>query len=176
MTNSPVLPTVLPAAPPLVLVVAAAANGVIGRDGAMPWHLPSDLRRFRQITMGKPVIMGRKTFDSIGRPLPGRHNIVLSREAGWSAEGVSVVPGFADAVALAAEAGPEEIMVIGGAQIFALARPIAERIELTRIHLSPDGDTRFADPEPAQWRETSRESYAASGELPAYDFLCYARY
>lgn len=162
--------------PPLVLVVAAADNGVIGRDGAMPWHLPADLRRFRQLTMGKPVIMGRKTFQSIGKPLPGRHNIVLSRESGWSADGVSVVAGLPQAVALAAEEAPAEIMVIGGAQIYALARPLADRIELTRIHLSPAGDARFPDPDPTQWQEVGRESHAADGELPAHDFLRYAKY
>lgn len=164
--------------PEIVLVVAVADNGVIGRDGAMPWHLPADLRHFKRLTTGKPVIMGRKTFESIGKPLPGRHNIVLTRDTAWRAEGVTVVPNLAEAIAAAgldprARAG--EIMVVGGAQIYAEALPIATRIELTRIHVSPDGDTHFPDPDPRHWREAARIEQPAEGEAPAHDFLTYVR-
>lgn len=166
------------ARPDIVLVVAAADNGVIGRDGQMLWHLPADLRRFKRMTTGKPVIMGRKTFESIGKPLPGRHNIVLTRDRAWAAEGVTVAPNLAEAIAAAgldprARAG--EIMVIGGAEIYALARPVATRIELTRIHLSPDGDTHFPDPDDAQWALVGREDHAADGDAPAHSFLSFAR-
>ena len=162
--------------PDIVLVVAAADNGVIGKDGAMPWHLPADLRRFRRITMGKPVIMGRKTFESIGKPLPGRHNIVLTRDPRWRAPGASIVPGLAEAIAAAGDeplAG--ELMVIGGAEIYALARPVATRIELTRIHRSPEGDTFFPDPEPAQWKLLAQEDHAAAADAPAHSFQTFIR-
>lgn len=164
--------------PRIVLVVAAAEHGVIGHEGKMPWHLPADLRRFRRITMGKPVVMGRKTFESIGRPLPGRHNIVLTRSAGWSAPGVTVAADFAEALAAAGRgpnAAADEVMVIGGAEIYALARPLASRIELTRIHSAPDGDTFFEAPESAQWAEVAREDHGAEGETPAHSFLSFVR-
>ena len=137
----------------LVLVVARARNGVIGKDGAMPWHLPADLKRFKAMTVGKPVIMGRKTFDSIGKPLPGRHNIVLTRDRGWQAEGVTVVANLAEAIAAAGldpRARAEAIMVIGGAQIYAEAMPSATRIELTEIDADPEGDTILPPFDPAQ--------------------------
>lgn len=164
--------------PEIVLVVAAAENGVIGKDGQMPWHLPADLRHFKRLTVGKPVVMGRRTFESIGKPLPGRHNIVLTRQPGWSAEGVTTVPNLAEAIAAAGlnpQARAERIMVIGGSEIFALALPIATGIELTRIHISPEGDTFFATPDPAIWRETAREEHPAQGEAPAHSFISYAR-
>jgi dihydrofolate reductase len=164
--------------PEIVLVVAVADNGVIGHEGAMPWHLPADLRHFKRLTTGKPVIMGRKTFDSIGKPLPGRHNIVLTRADGWKADGVTVVPNLAEAIAAAgldprARAG--EIMVVGGSEIYAEAMPIATRIELTRIHLSPEGDTRFPELDPRDWREAARVANPAEGDAPAHDFLTYVR-
>lgn len=166
-------------APDIVLVVAVAGNAVIGLGGKMPWHLPADLRHFRQVTMGRPVIMGRKTFDSIGRPLPGRHNIVLTRSAEWQEEGVTVVPDMPSAI-LAAERGPlagvREIMVIGGAETYALARPLATRIELTQIRLSPEGDTFFDLPDPQEWREMARQDHPAAGDAPAYSFLSYVRH
>ena len=164
--------------PEIVLVVAAAENGVIGLDGKMPWHLPADLRRFKRITTGKPVLMGRKTFESIGRPLPGRHNIILTRTPGWVGEGVTVAPNLAEAIAAAGLNGrtrAEEIMVIGGAEIYALARPIATRIELTRIHTNPEGDTWFEAPEPELWDEVFREEHAAEGDAPAHSFLSFVR-
>ena len=157
----------------LVLVVAAAENGVIGKDGAMPWHLPADLRHFRRVTMGKPVIMGRKTWHSIGRPLPGRQNIVLTRDPAFHGTGATIVSILDKA--LAAAGGAPEAMVIGGAEIYALSRPLATRIELTRIHASPEGDTFFPEPEASLWVETAREDHVADGEAPAHSFLSYTR-
>ena len=162
----------------LVLMVARADNGVIGRDGALPWHLPADLRRFKRMTVGKPVIMGRKTFVSIGKPLPGRHNIVLSRDAAWRAEGVTVVPNLAEAVAAAGldpRARADEIMVIGGAQIYAEALPSAARIELTEVHVSPEGDTLLPAFDPVRWREVAREDHPAEGAAPAHSFVTLER-
>lgn len=148
----------------VTLVVAAAENGVIGNQGRMPWHLPDDLKRFKRLTVGKPVVMGRKTFESIGRALPGRHNIVLTRQPGWRSEGVTVVPNLAEAIAAAAGLDPRtrpgSLMVIGGAEIYALTLPIATRIELTRVHLRPEGDAHFPDPDPAQWAESARQTGA----------------
>lgn len=160
--------------PDIVLVVAHADNRVIGKDGAMPWHLSEDLRRFKRITVGKPVIMGRKTFESIGKPLPGRHNIVLTRQPGWRAEGVTVVPNLAEAIAAAGldpRTRADAIMVVGGADIYAQALPFATRIELTEIHAAPDGDTYFPQLDPARWRETFREAHPAGETHPAYDFV-----
>ncbi len=158
----------------LVLVVARARNGVIGKDGALPWHLPADLRRFKAMTVGKPVIMGRKTFDSIGKPLPGRHNIVLTRDKAWQAEGVTVVANLAEAVAAAGldpRARADEIMVIGGAQIYAEAMPSATRIELTEVDATPEGDTILPPFDPARWRETARETHAPADGRPGYSFV-----
>jgi dihydrofolate reductase len=141
-------------------IVAVAENGVIGRGGALPWHVPSDLKTFKRITMGKPVIMGRKTYASIGKPLPGRDNIVVTRDAGFSAAGTSRAASIDEALDIArhkaAERGVDEIMVIGGAEIFALTLSIADRIYLTRIHAHPHGDVTFAEPDPNIWREVSR--------------------
>lgn len=142
------------------LVVAVAENGVIGRRGALPWHVPSDLKTFRRVTMGKPVVMGRKTYASIGKPLQGRDNIVVTRDAGFSVAGVLSATSIDEALDIArrkaAERGVHEIMVIGGAEIFALTVPIAHRIYLTRIHARPDGDVTFPEPDPHIWREVSR--------------------
>lgn len=142
------------------LIVAVAENGVIGRNGALPWHVPSDLKTFRRITMGKPVVMGRKTFTSIGKPLPGRDNIIVTRDASFSASGTDHAASIDAALDIArrkaTERGVDEIMVIGGAEIFALTLPMADRIYLTRIHARPDGDVVFPDPDPGVWREVSR--------------------
>lgn len=149
--------------PVLTHVLAATARGIIGRDGGMPWRLPSDLKRFRQVTMGKPVIMGRKTFQSIGKPLAGRDNIVITRDGHFSAEGVSVVTSVDAALALArslaAQRGAEEIAVIGGGEIYAATSDRVGRIYLTMIEDSADihGDTIYPLPEMADWREVSRE-------------------
>jgi dihydrofolate reductase len=163
--------------PPITLVLARARNGVIGNKGALPWHLPADLKHFKAITVGKPVVMGRKTFDSIGKPLPGRHNIVLTRQPGWQADGVTVVPNLAEAVAAA---GLDlrirgNIMIIGGAEIYALALPVATRIELTEVDAEPEGDTIMPPFDPARWREVAREIHGAEGERPGYAFVTLER-
>jgi dihydrofolate reductase len=145
----------------IALVVAVGENGVIGRDGQLPWRLPSDLKRFRKLTLGKPVIMGRKTYASIGKPLDGRDNIVLTRQKGFQAAGVHVVSSLAEAVALgrklAADRDCDEIAIIGGEEIFRAALALAERIYLTRVHAAPPGDTRFGELDPNAWRQTSSE-------------------
>ena len=138
------------------LVVAVARNGVIGRDGGLPWHISSDLKRFKAITMGKPLIMGRKTWDSLPRkPLPGRLNIVITRQKNFQAEGAVVVADPKAALAAAGQA--DEISVIGGAAIFGLLLPRAQRIYLTEVDLEVEGDTYFPRIEPGQWHETARE-------------------
>ena len=142
-------------APLVSLLVAATENGVIGRDNGMPWHLPDDLRHFKSLTLGKPVLMGRRTFDSIGRPLPGRTNLVLTRTAGWAVPGVTAVPDLDAALRVAGAAA--ELVIAGGAQVYALALPRASRIYLTRIHAVIEGDTRLPDLELSSWRETARE-------------------
>jgi dihydrofolate reductase len=162
----------------LVLVVARARNGVIGNQGALPWRLSADLKRFKAITVGKPVIMGRKTFDSIGKPLPGRHNIVLTRDAHWQANGVTVVANLAEAIAAAGldpRARADAIMVIGGAQIYAQALPSATRIELTEIDAEPEGDTFLPAFDPARWREIARETHPAEGDAPGFSFVTLVR-
>ena len=146
-------------------VVAMARNGVIGRDSTLPWRLPEDLRRFKAITMGKPILMGRKTFESIGKPLPGRTNIVLTRDRGWRAQGVVVVYSVEEALEQARDT--PELVVIGGAEIYRLFMPIAERIYLTHVHADVLGDTVFPDFDPTQWVEVERCEYPAD-ERHAY--------
>jgi dihydrofolate reductase len=148
-------------APRISLVVAVADNGIIGRDGQLPWRLSSDLKTFRRITMGKPVIMGRKTFQSLKKPLDGRENIVLSTDPYFAPEGVSVVASFADAMTLARTlgtvCGADEIMVIGGAGVFRAALPVADRIYWTEVHASPEGDVSFPEADLSKWVEVERE-------------------
>jgi dihydrofolate reductase len=148
----------------IAFVVAAAANGVIGRDGQLPWRLPSDLKRFRALTLGKPIIMGRKTYESIGKPLDGRDNIVLSRQPGFNPPGVTVVARIEDAIQLgrrlAAQQGVDEVAIIGGAEVFGAALPLADRIYLTLVKGTPDGETRLAQFDPETWQETAREVMA----------------
>ena len=162
----------------LVIVVARARNGVIGADGALPWHLSADLRRFKAMTVGKPVVMGRKTFESIGRPLPGRHNIVLSRDAGWAAPGVTTAANLAEAIAAAGlepRTRAETIMIIGGAQIYAEALPSAARIELTEVDAEPPGDTHLPAFDPQRWREAAREAHPATDAQPGFAFVTLVR-
>ncbi|RMD88309.1 MAG: dihydrofolate reductase [Alphaproteobacteria bacterium] len=159
--------------PRLSIVVAVAENGVIGDHGRLPWHLPEDLRHFKTLTMGKPVIMGRRTFESIGRPLPGRRNIVVTRQRHWARNGVEIAHSFDEALARAADA--PEIMIIGGAEIYALALPLADRIYLTRIRCHPAGDTRFPEIDRAVWSEVTREEHPAQDGRPAYAFLTLER-
>jgi dihydrofolate reductase len=140
----------------VALVVAVARNGVIGRDGGLPWHISSDLKRFKEITMGKPVIMGRKTWESLPKkPLPGRHNIVITRRTAFPAGGATVVAGPEEA--LAAAVGAEEVAVIGGGEIYKAFFGLADRIYLTEAALDVEGDTHFPAIDPAQWREVARE-------------------
>lgn len=149
------------ATPRLVAVVAMAENGLIGRDNRLPWRLSGDLRHFKSITIGKPVLMGRRTFESLGRPLPDRTNIVITRDPGWSAQGCTAVHSLA--AALDAAAGAAEMMVIGGAEIYALCWPWLERIELTRVHAHPEGDTYLHGLDWSGWQVASEERHAADG-------------
>jgi dihydrofolate reductase len=141
------------------LMVARAANGVIGRDNALPWHLPADLQRFKSVTMGKPILMGRRTFESIGRALPGRVNLVLTRNAAWRAPGVIAVHSLEEALAHAGTA--VELVVIGGADLFQLVMPRAQRIYLTDIHAEIPGDTVFPALAPDEWQEVEQLARAA---------------
>ncbi len=161
------------------LIVAAGANRVIGRDGALPWRLPADLRHFRRVTTGKPVIMGRRTWESIGGPLPGRPCIVVTRNPEFRTEGARIAGSLEEALGLAAQiargAGEDEVMVIGGEEIFRLALPRADRIYLTEIDIAPDGDTRFPELDPGEWREIAREDHPAGEDTPAYSFVVLER-
>lgn len=153
----------------IIFVLARADNGVIGRDGKLPWHLPADLRHFKAQTMGKPMLMGRKTFESFPSPLPGRRHIVLTRDAGWHAGGAEVATSVEAALALAGDA--PEIAVIGGAEIFRLLLDRADRIELTEIHAEPEGDAIVPAFDPLAWHEIAREDHAAEAGHPAYSFV-----
>ena len=156
------------------MIVAVARNGVIGKDNRLPWRIPEDLKRFRALTMGHHIIMGRHTWESIGRPLPGRTSVVVTRSAAYSAPGAVVVHSLADA--LAACADDDEVFVIGGAQIYREALPLAERIYLTRIDADYAGDVFFPSFPQEQWREASREPPLASEPgQPAYEFVVLAR-
>ena len=158
----------------LTLVVAKARNGTIGRHNALPWHLPDDLAHFKRTTMGAPIIMGRKTWESIGRPLPGRRNIVVTRNRGYTATGADVVQSLDDALALASDAG--QIFIIGGAQLYAAAMPRAHRILLTEIDADFDGDTFMPALDRAQWHESSRENYPPTKDHDfGYSFVVYER-
>ncbi len=158
----------------LTLVVAMGRNRAIGYRNQMPWHLPADLSRFKRLTIGRAVIMGRRTFQSIGRPLPQRLNIVLTRDPDFHVEGVLRADGLDTARALARAAGlKEEAMVIGGAQIYALVLPHATRIELTEVELSPEGDAFFPALDAGIWREVSRERHAGD---PAFSFVTLERF
>ena len=160
----------------LTLVVAAAENGVIGRDGALPWHLPADLGHFKRSTLGKPILMGRKTHQSIGRALPGRLNLVLTRQADYPAPGCELVHSLDQAVARAAREGAEELMIIGGAGLYREAMGRADRILLTRVHGVFDGDTCLSDIDPAEWIEVSRRRYEAdAANAVAMSFIELAR-
>ncbi|WP_028967679.1 dihydrofolate reductase [Sphingomonas phyllosphaerae] len=154
----------------IIFVLARADNGVIGVDGRLPWRLPADLRRFKALTMGTPMVMGRKTFESFPAPLPGRRHIVLTRDRGWSAEGAEVAHGVEEALALAGEG---DVTVVGGAEIYALLLARADRIELTEVHCAPEGDARV--PVFTGWREVARVAHPAEGERPGYDFVTLVR-
>jgi dihydrofolate reductase len=163
-----------------VFVVAMADNGVIGHAGGMPWRLSSDLKRFKRLTFGKPVVMGRKTFASIGRPLPGRTNIVVTRDPGFAASGVVTAPTPERALEVARgdalRRGASDIAVIGGADLFAQLWDVATRLEITEVHASPQGDTRLPPIDRRIWRETARAPHpAAPGDSADVTYLTYRR-
>ncbi len=162
----------------ITLIYARAANGAIGREGTLPWRLPADLKRFKSLTMGKPMIMGRKTFESLPGLLPGRRHIVLTRKERWESEGAEIAHSAEEALAMAkrGEAGGDasEITVVGGAAIYDVFRPIAQRIEVTEIHADYLGDT-FMKPLSGEWKVSSRQDYGAEGDMPAYSFVTYLR-
>ena len=161
--------------PEVVLVVAVAANGVIGMTGALPWHLPQDLARVKALTMGKPLIMGRKTYESIGRPLPGRKTIVITRAKISFPSEVKVVKSFGCAVAYAEayanDMGVDEIVAFGGARIYESAIPIAKKIYKTEVKLHPDGDTFFPEYKRDEWREVARTDFAPQNNSFAYSYV-----
>jgi dihydrofolate reductase len=164
----------------LALVAAVADNGVIGIEGAMPWRLSTDMKRFRRLTMGKAVVMGRKTFAAIGKPLDGRTNVVVTRQPGFSAPGVIVAPGLEAGLAAARQAaeaaGEEEVMVIGGGEIYAAAMPHAGRLYVTHVHARPEGDTRFPAIDPALWRPMAQEDVpAGEKDSASTTFVTYER-
>ncbi len=164
---------------PVSLIVAATRNQVIGRDNDMPWHLPADLRYFKQRTLGKPIIMGRKTWESLGRPLPGRLNIVISRQADTVLEGAEVFADLQAAIvrgqAWAAEQGVDEVMVIGGGQLYQQALALAQRVYLTRIDLELEGDTFFPVLDAQQWQQTDAQKHPAQEQEPGYTFEVWQR-
>ena len=156
------------------IIVAAARNGVIGSDNRLPWRLPDDLKRFKALSLGKPVVMGRRTFESIGKPLPGRANIVLSRQPGLAVAGATVVSSLDGAVAAAGDV--PEIVIIGGAELFRQALPRTDTIHLTRVHASIAGDVVFPELDPGKWRQTAVEHHAADERhLYAFDFVTLQR-
>lgn len=159
--------------PRITLIVARATNGVIGRNRTLPWRISADLKRFKALTMGSAMIMGRRTFDSLPGVLPGRRHIVLTRDRGWSADGVEVAHSVDEAIRLA---GTEPVSVIGGAEIFELFLPIADAFELTEVLGDIEGDTVMPDPRSqGQWREIVREEHRAEGDTPGFRFLTLER-
>jgi len=168
----------------IFLIYARAANGVIGRRGRLPWHLPADLKRFKALTMGdngngrgrgRPMIMGRKTFESLPGLLPGRRHIVLTRREHWDSEGAQIAHSVDEALVIAKDGNEEQdIAVIGGAAIYDVFRPLASRIELTEVHADYEGDT-FMKPLDEDWQETAREDHPAHGGYPAYSFVTLER-
>jgi len=164
---------------PLCLIAALAENRVIGRDNQLPWHLPADLKHFKALTMGKPIIMGRKTWDSLGRPLPGRLNLVVSRQPGLQLQGAEVFASLEQAIerasAWAGEQGVGELMLIGGAQLYEQAMDKAERLYLTRVALNPQGDAWFPVYAERDWCLQSCQTHAADEQVPAYRFETWVR-
>ncbi len=159
--------------PEITLVVARARNGVIGRDGTLPWRISADLKRFKQLTLGSAMIMGRKTFESLPGLLPGRRHLVLTRDRNWTAPGAEVVHSVDEALGLA---GTEPVSIIGGAEIFKLFLPLADRLELTDVLEDVPGDTSMPDPrDSGGWKETAHEEHARDDETPAYAFVTLER-
>jgi dihydrofolate reductase len=164
-------PQVAPGTTRVYLVAAIARNGIIGARGKLPWHLPEDLRHFKQLTLGHPVIMGRRTWESLGKPLPGRENIVISRRQGFDAPGASVAMSLQAAIALCV--GESVAFIIGGAAIYAAALPLADGLVLTEIDRDYEGDTRFPEWDRHAWRVSQKESHTAAGVR--FDFVLYER-
>ncbi|TFH86590.1 dihydrofolate reductase [Billgrantia azerbaijanica] len=164
---------------PVAMIAAVARNGVIGVEGNLPWYLPEDLKFFKRMTQGKPLVMGRKTFASIGKPLPGRLNIVVTRDTGFHHDGVRVCHDLAAALALADQQATidasEEIMVMGGGEIYAQALPHASRLYLTEVDIEVEGDARFPSIDPAEWEEVQRVPGEPAEGQPAYSFVAYRR-
>jgi len=159
--------------PKVTLVVARATNGVIGRGGTLPWRISADLKHFKRVTMGTVMIMGRKTFDSLPGLLPGRRHIVVTRDRSWSAPGAEVAHSVDEALAVAEG---EPVSIIGGAEIFELFLPLADRLELTEVLADIPGDTSMPDPRASgEWREVEREEHAAEGDTPAFAFVTLER-
>ena len=156
----------------IVLVAAVAANGIIGKDGKLPWHLPEDLKHFKRVTMGHPVLMGRKTWQSLKGPLPGRENIVITRQAGYEAPGAAVASSLEAALALCSE--ESVACVIGGEQVFKESLPLANSLVMTEIGQDFEGDARFPDYDRSQWKETQREAHTAANGM-RFDFVLYER-
>jgi len=151
------------------LIVAAATNNAIGKDGKLPWHLPNDMKHFKNLTWGMPIVMGRKTFESLGKSLPGRKNIVISRQPGWKADGTVTVKNIEDALFVAQEADVKEVMVIGGGEIYKSVFEKARRIYLTRVEAEPEADTFFPSIDPQQWWLVSQKNHEAD-EKNAYNY------
>ncbi|WP_109356084.1 dihydrofolate reductase [Sphingorhabdus sp. EL138] len=158
--------------PEIIMILARADNGVIGKDGTMPWHLPADLRHFKSLTQGKPMIMGRKTFDSLPGLLPGRRHIVLTRDTEWEAEGAEVVY---DVEAALKTANAPHIAIIGGAEIYRLFLPKADRIALTEVHIDAKGDTMMEPFDSDIWQESERETHDAENGRPGFSFVTLKR-
>jgi dihydrofolate reductase len=156
----------------VTLIVARAENGVIGRDGGLPWRLPADLKRFKALTLGAPMVMGRKTFESLPGLLPGRRHIVLTRNPEWRAPGAEVVREVTEALRVA---GEPRVSVIGGAEIFRQFVPVADRVELTEVHARPEGDIYMEAFDPAHWRRVASETHGAESGRPAFSFVTLAR-
>ena len=164
----------------LSMMVAKATNNVIGRNNKLPWYLPNDLKYFKQVTFGKPVIMGRKTWESLKGPLPARTNIVITRQPAYQAEGAKVVATVDDAITMAENVafieGQEEAVIMGGAEIYALALAQTQRLYLTEVHAEVDGDTFFPEYDKGEWEEIAREDFPAEGPNPYdYSFVVYER-
>jgi dihydrofolate reductase len=164
----------------VAIIVAMSTNRVIGHDNKLPWHIPADLKHFKALTLGKPIVMGRKTYESIGKPLPGRDNIVITRQSGWKAEGVKVAHSLEAALDLAQASarvnGAEEIMVIGGAEIYAAAMDKADRMYMTQVQSWIEGDAIFPEVDWQGWQETARQECEAEGANPFdYSFIVFDR-
>ena len=159
----------------IIFHLARADNGVIGKDGRLPWRISAALKRFKANTMGKPMIMGRRTFESFPSPLPGRRHIVLTRSRDWDPEGAEVAHSKGDALAMVGD-DVEDVAIIGGAEIYSLFLDIADRIELTEVHIEPEGDTHIAAFDAEIWAETARQDHPAEGDSPAYSFVTLERH